>query len=1156
LLAYIIRKVPAEGNLGRGPSQAETMDFLHAQKLLAGILKSVDERVDQYFWRLTGKEPNSLCILLGIEEESLKVILRACKIYIGDADNVSKRSLELLMDQAGLDFTTFRMKGIFDRFIKLGKKGDLVLPKGMYGSSNGELTHYPVHGQHILSMRTKSQREAIGELLALCKKGTRSDESTPKETARMDDGNGNKNKEKLDSGKVSPQSFLLSYIQDLVKTASKTGDGKMSRRTQRQLQRMMTTCIDHAAKDLLHDVLAKFTAKHAVENNGEEFMSPKANKLNAKMATASIVTPSDCSTVMTGPPSVVMTSAVSESGFDEDETLQDEDDVSVSTKAAADEVMSEIKQESLLQSLLYERIHERKERVFQLQHRNGRRLLVVLPPDTLSITAFEEEATKSNWVKVMLNTPERVEGMLMYLAKYETASYLKIGKQRKLSMKTVSLTTAQTMALARIGALNDDRMGKVRSYLRTIGKVHLQLSKGVQRKIDLDVGLERTQEATFGSYIHEWTASKKAPEEVQYWNCSLSKEIEAEIDMYLQHVLATSTGIGPFPTLDYDAPGFGERGITILFGGDHGNGSCPISCKLNLCSPSERKQKGLLGYHCPLIPFASVKCSKDSYELMNNTVMPTVKQQLLQLKKSCVITIYHRGESSTVFRSHVVPSTIDMDTVAFVRNGVTKMTFAFGNNKDEPKFGSVVVDDEELAAVPYFHLRAKLVVSTFNELFIGDLAFLAMLVGMNNSSGSHCLLCMHKASNFNCPHTSLEPRTKGKLEECLAEYMTKTQTMATPPPNYRGVNGPGLWDIDPQRVIVPILHCPMGLVDKVLETMKLWINLDIEDLKDDESNTIREEYKDAQDRRIATTEAHNHALAVVATHPTPEARQLVKQTNEARKKAKQEEAAKKVLYSEMIQTHNAKKTSLTQQFEAVYRKNGITREHYHGGKFNGVNCIRIMEQSAPLLLGNEDNEQGFLQLCIKSKLANVDDAVLESKMKDYCRLLGILDAIWSSVRGIDSGLLPTQQQLDSLKTSLQEGKALWLEMKLSTLQPKWHLTFDGHLYYQVSRFGGLADKSDESIEKLHQTFKALYDRYRRISSYERRETCIRRELRRGRSPEVQQHITAYEEAIKQSAGSKRALDTADRTANKKLAKVEKRAAYAVGTAAPAVGDQQ
>ena len=50
--------------------------------------------------------------------------------------------------------------------------------------------------------------------------------------------------------------------------------------------------------------------------------------------------------------------------------------------------------------------------------------------------------------------------------------------------------------------------------------------------------------------------------------------------------------------------------------------------------------------------------------------------------------------------------------------------------------------------------------------------------------------------------------------------------------------------------------------------------------------------------------------------------------------------------------HNAKKEFPNQQFKIVYRWNGVKREHYHGGKINGGNCIRIMEMAKKLLLGD------------------------------------------------------------------------------------------------------------------------------------------------------------------------------------------------------------
>jgi hypothetical protein len=129
--------------------------------------------------------------------------------------------------------------------------------------------------------------------------------------------------------------------------------------------------------------------------------------------------------------------------------------------------------------------------------------------------------------------------------------------------------------------------------------------------------------------------------------------------------------------------------------------------------------------------------------------------------------------------------------------------------------------------------------------------------------------------------------------------------------------------------------------------------------------------------------------------------------------------------------------------------------------------------------------------------------------------------------------VPTDEQTKSLADALKEAKALWLQMGLSTLQPKWHLTFDGHLLQQFTKYGGIADKSDETIEKGHQTLKALRDRFRGISSYKQRETCIRREIRRTRSPEIQQHIDNFEAMIKQSTGTKRAMDTATRQDNNK-----------------------
>ena len=118
--------------------------------------------------------------------------------------------------------------------------------------------------------------------------------------------------------------------------------------------------------------------------------------------------------------------------------------------------------------------------------------------------------------------------------------------------------------------------------------------------------------------------------------------------------------------------------------------------------------------------------------------------------------------------------------------------------------------------------------------------------------------------------------------------------------------------------------------------------------------------------------------------------------------------------------------------------------------------------------------------------------------------------------------------------------------EIGTRQPKWHMTFDGHLPQQVIECGGLADKSDETIELQHQILMRLRGRFRGITSYQRKETCIRRELRRRKSPEIQSHIDKFEVSRKRKVDSNRAVAAADRQQQQREAKRVKREAVVDG----------
>jgi len=256
--------------------------------------------------------------------------------------------------------------------------------------------------------------------------------------------------------------------------------------------------------------------------------------------------------------------------------------------------------------------------------------------------------------------------------------------------------------------------------------------------------------------------------------------------------------------------------------------------------------------------------------------------------------------------------------------------------------------------------------------------------------------------------------------------------------NWEGANSVGLLDVDPQRVIVPILHCPMGLADKVLD----WTICEVERLPPP-AGDIREACKQATMAHKAAVLAEAQAK-VAAEQPgvTPASLASCKEAKQANKESAREEKQAKDNWDEMAKHHRARLFSLSQAFDNVFRENGTKKEHCHGGKCDGVNCIQIVDKAQTLF-------NDFADAIKAKKQATIADAAIDLKCTQFARMMGLLlDAIWSSVRGIGAGLLPTDTQVQHLRRATSEGKTLWLRMNLTALQPKWHLTFDVHLLHQ------------------------------------------------------------------------------------------------------------
>jgi hypothetical protein len=201
----------------------------------------------------------------------------------------------------------------------------------------------------------------------------------------------------------------------------------------------------------------------------------------------------------------------------------------------------------------------------------------------------------------------------------------------------------------------------------------------------------------------------------------------------------------------------------------------------------------------------------------------------------------------------------------------------------------------------------------------------------------------------------------------------------------------------------------------------------------------------------------------------------------------------------MLKKHSKDPESFHNKLETICRDLNIVRECYHGGKYNGVNCIKIMKE-------NEEIFEQASQILIEMKTSSLTEDEVRQKCSCYSSLLNTLDAIWKHVSSIEKGLLPTDANIEELDNLLCLGKQRWLDMGMTTEQPKWHLTFDGVLLRQVTRYRGLADKGDAPIELGHQIFGRLHERFRRASTFKRREKFIMRSFRVRSHPECQRAL--------------------------------------------------
>ena len=467
-----------------------------------------------------------------------------------------------------------------------------------------------------------------------------------------------------------------------------------------------------------------------------------------------------------------------------------------STTSAAEvpvvEVKSNSEDENLSQSIIsfISANFGRKNRTIRHESNNGRNNTLVLRPFAKDVESFMEEAKRSNWVQEMLPNNVYVEGMCFYLLHQFETTYKKVGA----TFTTVPF--ANTMAIAGEVGLRSGQLRDLKSLLKTQG-VLLSMPSNELERLNQEVG--NVDENDPVCYAVDYSHEDANVESVKYSITSLEKELCLEIQKYFQ----TQDTIYE---LDYD--NWGSPGILVLFGGDHGGGRFRFHAKIHLSSPQERKQWGDLSRGCPLTPMCNLECAKDTHGLLSETVAGPISRDVGMVINSSCYLLSNTAKGTEFCKAYLLP--VDACKVEICRD---RTSFKY-SRASTPNQHTIVPIPEELAGSGATITK---VVSQFHDLYIGDLAFFAVVLGMPGASSSRCLFCNITSANFNCA-CDADAFSVDKIMECL-QTLHDRQNSGLKTKNINGVSNKMLLPISHLgKILIPTLHCPMGLIDKFLES--------------------------------------------------------------------------------------------------------------------------------------------------------------------------------------------------------------------------------------------------------------------------------------------------------------------------------------------------
>ena len=305
---------------------------------------------------------------------------------------------------------------------------------------------------------------------------------------------------------------------------------------------------------------------------------------------------------------------------------------------------------------------------------------------------------------------------------------------------------------------------------------------------------------------------------------------------------------------------------------------------------------------------------------------------------------------------------------------------------------------------------------------------------------------------------------------------------------------PPIFDIEPQDYIIPILHLLIGIVNKGWTSLGHFLDEFVENVSKveaelkDKKHEIENELSYLDDEVDIYTVSKTMALEIIEeedgtdnSETTIQARdvhknaiQEIKRLVEERKSKMKELRQVKLNLEHEKQQRAGDEAGIDNLLFDILEQYNIKKQSFHGGAMNGVCCRRLLD--------NIDNIFCEINTIIETKVSSKKSFVYTEMTRltgvvDMFKLLfEYMDVVFSKLRILD----PTKLEIEEIDTAIKGLEKLWRQLDLN-ITPKMHiLTY--HTIEQVIRFGGIADKVEDFIEKSHQIGKRLDHLVARMNS--------------------------------------------------------------------------